>query len=145
MSSGQLLFFLCSVAITVTSCGNKAPGKTLQYQNSTLYYTANVSKGEAEQLGNFLNDEGFFSMEENEVLIDKENDTYYFKVVVDGEAIDDPNFINLAEAFGRRLSEMVFNNAPVDFYICKDDFKVRHVVEFTPAESIIEQQSDEPL
>ena len=93
--------------------------KTLMAKNTEIRYTNNVTKEEAQKLGDFLINYEFATNDKAKtVALDKENDTYIFKVVVDTEATN----LDAMEAFltfmKTSLSKDVFKDHTVKVHMC---------------------------
>lgn len=130
MKSLRPLIVSTLILVTLEACTNY--GTKLTFNNGELYYTKNVTSEEADRLGNFLVADGFFGGDEISVQLDKQADTYLFRMASREGVEDSASFLNLAKIYTGRLSSEVFNGAPVDFHFCDTDLKTKKVVPFTP-------------
>jgi len=114
----------------LAACSPPDYGTLLHFNNGELYYTSQITESEAVRLGNFLVDDGFFYGGKVTVQIDKEDNTYLFRMVTVEGTENDPTYLEEAAASTRVLSAEVFNGAPVDFHICDDRLQTRKVVPY---------------
>jgi len=116
------------LALTFTSCSNF--GEKLNFGKNELYYTKNVTKSDAEKLGNYLTEQQFFSNDGNtiSVQLDKVNDTFLFRMVTLDSALNNTSFVENAKVFPAMLSENVFNKKPVVMHLCDNRFNLEKVV-----------------
>ncbi|NLJ06779.1 MAG: hypothetical protein GX437_03810 [Sphingobacteriales bacterium] len=96
-------------------------GKRIRIKNGDLYYTMNVEEAEAQKLADFLLKNQFYGDEEKSVLIDRTDGIYQFKMVVKPEFLENPGYAVLAQAFGLNLSQLVFDNQPVEIHFCDSE------------------------
>ena len=94
---------------------------TIMAKATEVRYTKNVTLGEAEKLKDFLVEFGF-SDDENPktVALDKEDNFYIFKMVLDKSRMEDENTVGLLTMFKGELSKNVFNNKPVKIHMCDE-------------------------
>jgi hypothetical protein len=114
----------------MAACQNPNYGTKLLFNNGELFYTDQVTESEATQLGEYLVQEGFFSGDTISIQIDKDKETYLFRMASQEGAETDSVSISLASMFTYQLSENVFAGAPVDFHFCDDKMKTKKVVPF---------------
>lgn len=104
-------------------------GTKLEFNSGELYYTELVTEAQANQLGEFLIETGYFDGEVKTVQLTKIDGTFQFRMVSKDGVADDPEFIELASLYSQQMSEMVFNGAPVEVHFCDDHLKTLRVVE----------------
>ena len=118
-----VLIFVFSAASFIYSA--YIPEKSLDYGKNHVYYTDNITKSQAENLGDYLKSEIFFSSDsEIDIKIDKQKDIYVFSMIVDDNYLTDEEFINAMKASSKLLSLKVFENNKVRIDLCNDRFKV---------------------
>ncbi len=115
----KLMVFL-SIAF-IWSCGNY--GRELKFNQGQLFYTSTVSESEAQKLGQYLVQQGFFDGKEKSIQLNKSGNIYQFRMVIKKGYEQDPNFINFAKQISQELSKDVFNDAPVEIHLCNDNLQ----------------------
>ncbi len=103
--------------------------QTIMAKATEIRYTKNVTAAEVEKLKEFLIEYGFSDARPKTVGLDKENDTYLFKMVLDKSRIEDEATISLLTLFKGELSEKVFNNQPVKVHMCDELMNTLKIVE----------------
>jgi hypothetical protein len=105
--------------------------KTIMAKATELRYTKNVTLQEAEKLKDFLISYGF-STDQNPktVELDKEDNVYLFKMVLDKSRIEDKNTVSLLYMFKEEISKNVFNNQPVKIHMCDELMNTMKIVEY---------------
>lgn len=99
---------------------NDAP-KLMMANATEIRYTNKVMPDDAEKLKKFLIDNGFATHETRKtVVLDRENMTYIFKMVIDKYRINDKATLGMVTMFKRELSKNVFSNLPVKVHLCDD-------------------------
>lgn len=95
--------------------------KSLMAEATEVRYTKNVTLEEAEKLKDFLIESGF-SDDENPktVELDKENDTYLFKMVIGEEKRNSESTVTLLKLFGNEISKEVFDSKPLKVHMCDE-------------------------
>lgn len=124
---GILLLALCIASIIYSSF---VPQNSLSYNKNKIYYTDNITKSEAQKLGNCLNSDGFFTTSsESDVKIDKQNDRYIFTMVL-GDKYQNDTFLNsdelkkMGEELSKEISQKAFGNSKIQVNFCDNKFKV---------------------
>jgi hypothetical protein len=133
MTNFKPILFIGLVITLASACTNF--GKKLIFNNGELYYTSNVTEAEANTLGEFLVQDGFFAGETISVQLDKTGDTYLFRMVSKEGVENDTSFLALAETYTGMLSEKIFNGAPVDFHFCDTSLKTKKEIKYKPLPS----------
>lgn len=107
-------------------------GEKLQYAKTEVYYTDNITKKEAEKLGEFLVSSGFAGDNEKSIQLAKneENGNYEFRMVTTKEAAESGTYETIFKYYAIQISDSVFNKHPVDFHICDNVFKTLKVIPF---------------
>lgn len=121
------------MAVLLASCTNY--GKKLEYGKGELYYTDKVSEAEAKNLGKYLQDIKMFPEgKEVSYLIDKDGESYIFKLVLSDEKyLNEQSYIDDSELLAGFISHDVFNNKPVYFWLCDDNFEPKKKLDFKVA------------
>lgn len=115
ISAGLLVLIFHSINI---------PDQKLMFKGSELYYTESVPREEAEKLGAYLSEQGFFSAETKvSVKIDKQSNDYKFSIIIDKSRLGDKEFELDVKDMIRELSENVFNGNKLDINLCDNVFK----------------------
>lgn len=112
-------------AISCTNYGTK-----LEFNKGQLYYTKKVEEADAQKLGNFLVKTGFFDGNPKSVQLDKNMDTFLFKMVVKKEKQNDSNTVKLLKMFALQISQEVFEGKPVNAFICDDLFRTIRIIRY---------------
>lgn len=115
----KLMVFL-SIAF-IWSCGNY--GRKLKFNQGQLFYTSTVSESEAQKLGQYLVQQGFFDGKEKSIQLNKSGNIYQFRMAIKKGYERDPNLINFAKKISQELSKDVFNDAPVEIHLCNDNLQ----------------------
>lgn len=110
-------------------------GTLLNFNNGELFYTAGVSKEDAENLGKYLVDEGFFDGVKKTVQIAKKGDTYLFRMVVKKGKETDESYLKIVRSFAGELSEKIFHRSPVAIHLCDASLETLKAVEMGEAAS----------
>jgi hypothetical protein len=127
------IIFITVVVFTIQSCSKH--GNKLSFNNGELYYTESVQKSDAEKLGSYLQNEGFFNGEKRTVQLNKNGKTWEFRMVVKEGTENDDQYINLFGFFSLQLSKAVFDNQPVDIHLCNNELETLKVIPFKVIES----------
>lgn len=100
------------------------PDQKLMFKGSELYYTETVPREEAEKLGAYLSEQGFFSAESKvSVKIDKQSNAYKFSLIIDKSRLRDKEFELAVKDMIQELSENVFDGNKLDINLCDNVFK----------------------
>lgn len=122
--------FISLLIVVLASCTKPDFGTRLVFNNADLYYTERITESEAIRLGEFLVADGVFAGDSISVQIDKEEDTYIFRMVSEEGTELNPENLTIAGYFTTQLSAQVFNHAPVDFHFCNARMETTKVVPF---------------
>lgn len=112
--------------LRIASCHNY--GKKLTFNGGELYYTSQVTEADAQKLGNYLVKEKFFDGTRKTVQINKNGETYEFRMVMIKDGEKAPNTVETFTAVAKELSEDVFNGGKVVVHLCDDRLKTLRVV-----------------
>lgn len=133
MDKLNLAKWMAAVLLGVSALGcGQGLGSRLEFNGGELYYTSQVTKQEAQKLGECLVEQDFFDGKEKSVQLDKEGETYVFRAVVKKElqeniannATLDPVFKFIALG----MSVNVFGGSPVEIHLCDGSFKTLRVI-----------------
>ena len=128
------VFVVIALAVLFIGCKGIYPsewGKILKYEGSKLFYTSAVSKEQANKLGDYLLESGFFQKDNpGTVQITKEGDVYQFRMVVKGGKAQEMEFLKIAGMFAAQLSKDVFDNEMVEMHFCDKNFETIQTVSF---------------
>ena len=107
------------VSLTFSGCGASYGEKLNYLGDNELYYTSNVTKSEAEELGSYLSKEGFFKSDGKvSVQLNKEGSTYQFRMVIKTGLENDNDTIDIMKVVCEELSKNVFDNKNVEVHLC---------------------------
>ncbi len=93
-----------------------------------ISYTKNVTKSEAQKLGNYLKESGFTDGSSKTIQLDKEGATYLFRMVVVEGAVNNPESENILRAYGEEISKNAFEGKPLVVHMCDDALKTIKIV-----------------
>lgn len=95
--------------------------KAIMAKATEVRYTKNVTLEEAEKLKSFLLDSGFSDDDTPKTVeLDKENDTYMFKMVISKDKLNNESTVTLLKLFGSQIAKEVFDNKPLKVHMCDD-------------------------
>lgn len=103
-------------------------GKKLTFNGGDLYYTSQVTEADAQKLGNYLVKEKFFDGTSKTVQLNKNGETYEFRMVMIKDGEKAPNTVETFTAVSKELSENVFSGGKVVVHLCDDRLKTLRVV-----------------
>ncbi|MBL7069836.1 MAG: hypothetical protein ISS27_00005 [Candidatus Omnitrophica bacterium] len=130
-------------ALFISGCTQKSPpkqGGKLEYNDSELFYTPDVTKEKAQKLGEYLLETGFFQGENPAtVQLAKEGNVYQFRMVVRDDQGEDEEFLRAAGLFAAHISKNVFDNEIVETHICDRELNTLQVVDF----QLVDSQDDQ--
>lgn len=112
--------------LKISSCNNY--GKKLTFNGGELYYTSQVTEAETKKLGEYLVKEKFFDGTRKTVQLNKNGETYEFRMVMIKDGEKAPNTVETFTAASKELSENVFNGAKVVVHLCDDHLKTLRVI-----------------
>src|SRR5688572_247876 len=120
--------YLICIAFIFTICACNSHGDKIMYGKGELFYTDNVSKEQAEKLGGYLQNVGFWQADKKiSVQLDKAADTFLFRMVVLDNFLNDPGFHQTAVTSVTEFSNNVFDKKPTVIHFCDDRFKTLKV------------------
>lgn len=126
-------FHMCDDRLkTISEIVFTSPGKALKFKAALLYYLDPATEAEAKKLGEYLVKDGLFADTPLTVQLKKADNRYQFRMIVKKGYEDDADFLKSAERMTGQLSHHVFDNAPVDFYICNGVLEMVKLVHFAP-------------
>ena len=120
--------FMFLIILFFISCDTY--GELLNFNGGELYYTSNITSYEAHQLGNYCVQEGFFDGNLKTVQLDKNGNTYEFRMVIKKGLENDPEILDLMKIWAYSLSQDVFNGSQVDIHLCDEYLKTLRVVKY---------------
>lgn len=126
MKKLKVLLLVVVVAMTFASCQNYGTEK--EFDGVQLFYTENVTEDEADKLGEYLISSGFADGAEKSVQLEKEGETYQFRMVVKEGFEKKEEFLALAKQFANEMSLDIFDGAPVEVHLCNDHLETLKVV-----------------
>ncbi|HEX2631164.1 MAG TPA: hypothetical protein VHM26_19250 [Chitinophagaceae bacterium] len=133
-NTGTLTYLLIKFAIVsivvllVASCSSNY-GTKLKFKKGELFYTENAKKEDAEKLGKYLTEKGFYSDDkETSGQLDAKGDTVLFRFVTIDSYLDKPDFIDIWKRTAADMSQQLFNNKPVTIHFCDKYLKTERVI-----------------
>ena len=122
--TASLLFSFCS-----------GYGKKIEFNNTDVYYTSDVTENDARKLGDFLVRSKFADGKEKSIQLakNKERNHFIFRMVTNEEAAKNKAYEELFRAVAIQISDSVFNKQPVDFHVCNNTFKTIKELQFKPS------------
>lgn len=125
-----LTLFICFVLLGCSPKEEKKIfGDELNEDGIQLFYTENINKEQAEQLLKFLIKSEFAKDgSKKTVQLNKNDNTYEFRMVVKKGIEQDQEYIEIAKNFGLTLSRSVFENAQVDVHFCDELLETIRVI-----------------
>ena len=121
---------LSLLLLLLSACTTPDYGTKLTFNAGELYFTEAVTESEAERLGNFLVEDGFFGGQTISVQLDREGETYLFRMASREGAETDSTLTKQASLYTLQLSRKVFDDAPVDFHFCDTRMETKAVIPF---------------
>ncbi len=119
------LIFIAAIYFGVNYFVGNMYGEKLEFNNGELYYTEQVTKDQANKLGNFLVENKFFDGNAKSVQLTKSGEVFQFRMVVKEDAEKDSTTIGFAKLFAMMISMQVFDNKPVIVHFTDDQFKTK--------------------
>jgi len=142
--AGVVILIVVSSILLIGGCAEQASsslGGKLEYGDSELFYTPDVTKELALKLKEYLVETGFFQGENSgTVQIAKEGDVYQFRIVVKDVQGGDEEFIRAAGLYAAHLSKNVFDEKPVETHICDRNLNTLQTVGFEIVDSLDDQE-----
>lgn len=112
------IFVLVFTFCLLQSCSDY--GKELSFNGVQLYYTSSITEDEANALGNYLIESEFADGEFKTVQINREGNTYEFRMVVKKGIEQDQEYTELGKLMAAEISASVFNGSQVDVHYCDE-------------------------
>ncbi len=95
----------------------------LMYGKGELYYTDPISPSEAQALGEWLRQNGFFTeTKATAVHFGREQGVHQLRFVIDQSRLGDPQIIGAFIEFSRAIAEQVFGSTAVLVHLCDQEF-----------------------
>ncbi len=113
-------FMILFLAISLFSCDNY--GKKLEFNAGEVYYTSGIKESEAKRLGIFLVNEGFFDGVPKSVQVNKKENIYEVKFIIQTKFAVDSDLLTEFKRFTYTLSVNVFEGIDVEIDLCDESF-----------------------
>ncbi|MCK5034689.1 MAG: hypothetical protein KAS73_02270, partial [Candidatus Sabulitectum sp.] len=120
---------LLSILLIFSSGCMQDLGKLIEFNGGQLYYTSTVTIEEADRLGEYLIESGFYDGERKTVQLTKPGAVYEFRMAVLEGIEQDQNYVRMAVFFVHELSENVFEGNPVVIHFC--DSRMNTLIEIS--------------
>lgn len=130
----KVLVFI--LAIIIASCSNY--GEKITIDGTEVFYKDGVTKEQAQQLADYLKQEGFTDGTAKSVQFVKneKTNTLTFRMVMDSSSINDESNMVLFESTARNLSKEF--GQPIDFEACDVNFKTIKTVQADDVPKLVE-------
>lgn len=103
--------------------------KLVNAKATQILYTNSVTEQEAIALKNYLIESEFANDENPKTIeLDKENETYIFRMVIKEGLENDENNLSLLKLFGESISKEAFNGKPLKVHLCNSNLKTLKVL-----------------
>jgi hypothetical protein len=103
----------------------------LEFNRGELYYfTASMSRDDAEFLGQYLLRDGFFAGHPVNVQLRKDGQMLQFRLPVRQGLEKDESYLATCRKFAKELSKAVLHGGPVEVHLCDANFRTLRVVPF---------------
>ncbi len=112
--------------IGLSSCVNY--GTKLDFKDTEVYYTKNITEAEAKKFGEYLIKEDMAGGNKSSIQLDKAGSTYQVRMVIDNSKANDKETLDAMKILAGQFSSNVFNKATTEIHICDDSFKTMNVV-----------------
>ena len=135
----QLFLALAGAALMLTSCDNNGESVKIN-DKSEVYYKGNgVDEADAQNLGNFLLKQGYFTTtDERKVQLTKDSATYVVKFIVDEDKIKAQDSVTVATGYKvwqMWLQDNVFDGAKTRLVLVDEKLKdLREIGAFSAQE-----------
>lgn len=103
-------------------------GTKLDFKDTEVYYTKNVTEAEAKKFGEYLIKEDMASGKKSSIQLDKSGSNYQVRMVIDPAKVNDPDTQAAFKSLAGQFSDEVFNKAATEVHLCDDSFKTVKVV-----------------
>ncbi|MDX1462953.1 MAG: hypothetical protein R3359_07850 [Marinirhabdus sp.] len=108
------------LALVVLACNSY--GEKVEYNGTEVYYSEDVSKAIADEVGAYLVEMEFADGSTKSVQITKDS-LYNFRMVTQEKYHNDTSMDINFQALGMLLSQEVFDGEPITFVICDNTFQ----------------------
>lgn len=98
-------------------------GKRLSYNRSDLFYNEGITVSQARALGDYFQKAEWFDEHPKSIKLDQGGGHYQIKFVIDQSVADDQGTIRAFEELAQSISQEVFQNKPVDIFLCDEAFQ----------------------
>lgn len=123
----------CDSSLVTKHVVSAAPGlsKVLKAGETEIFYDGqSVTAKDAENLASYLQQIGFIDETPKSIELAKSGSIWQFRMVVQEEYADDPDYEDVFQTFARDLSVDLFNGDPVEFHLCDELFRTLAVIYF---------------
>jgi hypothetical protein len=101
----------------------------LEFNRGELYYfTASMSRDDAEILGQYLLRDGFFAGQPVNVQLRKQGEMLQFRLPVKQGLEKDESYVATCGKFAKELSKAMLHGGPVEVHLCDTNFRTVRVV-----------------
>jgi hypothetical protein len=131
MPRGISIVLLFAFALTLAGCSQY--GEKLQFGSGEVYYTDGATQEEAQKLGDWLKETGFFADDDvtRSVQLRKEGDVYQVRFVVQPDKIDDQVILDAFQVFADVIGPDVLGGAPAEIHLTDENLETLRVIKPT--------------
>jgi len=123
---GSAILLAALAFVGLTSLGSSY-GTRVEYGESELYYTDAVTKAEAERLGKFLEEAGYFEGHGKSVQLDKVDGRFQVRFVTKNVELTDAHLQSF-RLLRTLIATAVFDGTDIDLHLPDEYLKTRKVV-----------------
>jgi hypothetical protein len=126
---GLVLLCVAGLALFVVYGDQMMYGKEIKLNSgSQLFYTSAVTEAEARKLADYLNEDSSNNSNRVSYQLNKNGTVYQVRMVVKDGMSQNELYAAVAAVWGQKISEQVFERAPVEVHLCDTSFKTLRVV-----------------
>jgi|GEM_PF-5013408 len=125
----MMKFVIISVlSLVFIACGGEKLSKYTVGEDTVWYPAERKLDADAERLGLFLRDDGYFDNTGMEVKMLRIADTFIVMLRADTAALSDADYLALCRDYTAALCREVFAGKTTDIWLCHEDFEMFHKV-----------------
>ncbi|WP_026884105.1 DUF1761 domain-containing protein [Clostridium akagii] len=120
-----ICIFVTGVIIASLIYSISIPDNYISYNKNELYYTDNITKAKAKNIGDYLQSEGLFdNNSQMGMKIDEQNNLYIFSIIINPDYLNDKKLVTSMKSLSKDLTQNIFENTKVRVDLCNSTFKV---------------------
>jgi hypothetical protein len=123
----KIIFVIIFSVFFIISCSDY--GESISFDDDQIYYISeNIDEKRVNELGEYLKESGFFKGNGVHIQLDKPEETYIIKFVVNESVVENEEIMQKFTEMEKNLTKQVFNNSPIEVHLCNTDFKRTYTV-----------------